>query len=177
MRRAASRSAVGVPARVMQVVTLAAAYIMLFVPRAVREVDRRWGRIPLPGWATPIALASMALLLIQSCDHQYVRGNLAWSVFMVVTLGALFLALLYVLLRPDDRLLPARRRPFTAILIGILVLDTLVHAVLLVPHMMQLNRYSTDAGAATDCATQMALRAEDPYINLHMLMCLEEHGL
>ena len=133
--------------------------------------------VPLPGWSTPLAVASLAMLVVQSFDHRYVRGNLIWSLVVSLALAVLFAALYSAIAYPDRRLVRAKHRPATAVLIGILAANTLLHAALVVPHLVQANRYGTDAGAATDCATQMFLRNQNPYANLHMLVCLDKHHL
>jgi len=133
--------------------------------------------VPLPGWSTPLAVATLAMLVVQSLDHRYVRGNLTLSLIVSLALALLFVALYSALRSPDWRLMRAKYRPATALLIGILAANTLLHAALAVPHLVQANRYGTDAGAATDCATQMFLRNQNPYANLHMLVCLDKHHL
>lgn len=158
-------------------VTVLTAYGALAIVRARQSINHWADSILLPGWATPLAVGSLAMLLLQSFDHQYVRGNLAWSIFVTATLVILFLSLYRAVARHDERLVPARKRPFTCLLILILAADTVVNVALLTPHLLQLNRYSTDAGAATDCATQMVLHGRNPYVNLHMLTCLDSHGL
>lgn len=135
------------------------------------------GEVPLPGWATPLAIGSLGMLLVQSFDHQYVRGSLGWSLFLFVALLMLFAGLYWAIAHPNDAWVPARKRLGTAVLIAVLAGDTLIHGVVVVPHLLQINRYSTDAAAATDCATQMVLHGENPYRNLHMLTCLDDHGL
>jgi len=133
--------------------------------------------LQLPAWATPLAVASLALLLVQSLDHRFAWGSTPLAVALFASVVLLFLALYQALAHTDNRLLAARRRPFTVLLVCVLAINTLIHVVLVLPHLMQPNRYSTDAAAATDCATQLFLHGHDPYGNLHMLTCMHNHGL
>jgi hypothetical protein len=145
--------------------------------RALVLVDAWSVRLLLPVWAAPMSLALLAMLLLQTVDHPYIRGSLGWSLVVTGTLATLFIALYWALTRRSAVLVPARSRPLVALLIVFLVGNTIVHAFLLVPHLLDANRYSTDAGAATDCATQMVLQGRNPYTNLHTLTCLDAHHL
>lgn len=165
---------------------LAAAYFVLLsswqrgrmaLGKVLRTADRYAGALPLPGWATPLAVASLAMFVVESLDHRYVRGNLSWTAIVTGSLAVLFVTLYWALAHPDHRLLAARRRPLTLLLLVVLAGNTIIHGIIEVPHLLQPNRYSTDAGAATDCATQMALHGRNPYVNLHMLVCINGHGL
>lgn len=147
------------------------------VRRAAEAVDRAATRVLLPGWAAPLAIAAVAMLVVQSIDHRYIRGSLGWSLFITGALATMFVALYCAVTQRRDVLVPARTRPALAVLMALLAGNTVLHCLLLVPHLLDTYRYNTDAGAATDCATQMALHGQDPYINLHMLTCLDRHHL
>ena len=137
--------------------------------------DRRG--IALPAWATPVAIASLAMLVIQSLDHRFALGNGFWSLIIVGSLVLLFSSLYRALARPDRRLLPVRACQGTVLLLALLAGNTVLHAGMAIPHLTQTNRYATDAAAATDCATQLWLHGKNPYHNVHMLTCMDSHGL
>ncbi len=145
---------------------------------SIRAVlDRRLGGIELPMWATPMAIASLALLIIRNYDHRYMRGALGWTLLVTGSLVVLLVSLYVALSRGDRRLLPARRRRFTLGLLIFLAGNTIVQLIGIMPHLADRNRYGVDAAAATDCATQQFLRGRNPYANVHMLTCLWDHGL
>jgi uncharacterized membrane protein len=145
--------------------------------RLLGAIDRRIGGILLPGWVTPLAIACLALLVIQSFDHRYVWGSISWTLVVTGALAVLFAALYAALAADDQRLAPLRRRPLTALLLFVLAANTLLHVALLVPHLADRDRYSTDAAATTDCAMQQFLHGRSPYANIQMLTCLKSHGL
>lgn len=149
----------------------------LLLRAALVRADAWSRRVLCPAWTAPIALALLAMLVLQTVDHPYIRGSLGWALVVTGTLAAMFLALYWALTRRSAVLVPARSRPILALLVVFLAGNTVVHAFLLVPHLLDTNRYSTDAGAATDCATQMVLQGRNPYTNLHMLTCLDAHHL
>ncbi|MGH2344936.1 MAG: hypothetical protein ACRDG4_06890, partial [Chloroflexota bacterium] len=145
---------------------------------AIRAMlDRRLGGIELPMWATPMAIASLALLIIRNYDHRYMRGALGWTLLVTGSLVVLLVSLYVALSRGDRRLLPARRRRFTLGLLIFLAGNTIIQLIGIMPHLADKNRYGVDAAAATDCATQQFLRGRNPYANVHMLTCLWDHGL
>lgn len=131
----------------------------------------------VPGWATPVAFASFGMFLVQSLDHLYVFSNVHLTLIEVTALCLVFAGLYLALAYGDHRLTPARRRLITTGLILFLAGNTVVHMVMLVPHLTARERYGIDAAASTDCATQMVLQGQDPYTNVHMLTCLNKHGL
>ncbi len=142
-----------------------------------RSVARRLGDVLVPGWATPLAFASVALLMVQMFDHRYMRGSIPWTIIVSGSLAVLIASLYTALTYGDQHLAPVRRRLITTALLVGLAVNTVVHVVLLMPHLSESERYSVDAAAATDCATQQFLHGHDPYTNVHMLTCLNEHGL
>ncbi len=142
-----------------------------------RLIRRLLNHAVLPLWATPMAVASLAMLLIRTYDHRFMRGDLGWTLLVSSSLVVLLIALYVALLRGDRRLVPARRRKFTLALLVFLAGNTIVQVAVIMPHLADKNRYGVDAAAATDCATQQFLRGHDPYANVHMLTCLLDHGL
>jgi hypothetical protein len=149
--------------------------LTLIKARAV--LDRKLGSLDMPMWATPMAIASLAMLVIRNYDHRYIRGALDWTLLVSGALVVLLASLYVALSRDDRRLLPARRRKFTLALLIFLAGNTIVQLIVIMPHLADKNRYGVDAAAATDCATQQFLRDKDPYANVHMLTCLWDHGL
>ncbi|MGH2410069.1 MAG: hypothetical protein ACRDGS_06810, partial [Chloroflexota bacterium] len=131
----------------------------------------------VPLWATPMAVASLAMLIIRNYDHRFIRGDLRWTLLVSTALVVLLIALYVALIRGDRRLVPARRRKFTLALLILLAGNTVVQVALILPDLNHVNRYGVDAAAATDCATQQFMRGHDPYANVHMLTCLATHGL
>jgi hypothetical protein len=144
---------------------------------SARTLVQRLGDVLVPGWATPLAFASVALLLVQMFDHRYMRGSIPWTLIVSGSLAILFASLYTALTYGDQKLAPVRRRLVTIALLAGLAMNTLIHIVLVMPHLADTERYSIDAAAATDCATQQFLHGHDPYTNVHMLTCLNEHGL
>lgn len=124
-----------------------------------------------------MAVASLALLAIQSLDHRYVRGSIPWTLAIVSCLAVLLGALYTAIAADDQRLAPARKRPFTAALLAVLAANTVLHVALLMPHLAEQNRYTTDAAATTDCAMQRTLHGANPYAAGQMLTCIHDHGL
>jgi hypothetical protein len=87
-----------------------------------RAVVHRLGAVLVPGWATPLAFASVALLLVQSFDHRYMRGSIPWTLIVSGSLAILFASLYTALTYGDQRLAPIRRRLVTtALLVGLAV--------------------------------------------------------
>lgn len=137
----------------------------------------RLGSLVVPLWATPMAVASLAMLVIRNYDHRFIRGDLWWTLLVSTSLVVLLIALYVALIRGDRRLVPARRRKFTMALLIFLAGNTILQTALILPDLNHVNRYGVDAAAATDCATQQFMRGHDPYANVHMLTCLANHGL
>jgi hypothetical protein len=124
-----------------------------------------------------MVVASFGLFLVQSLDHLYVFSNVRLTLIEVGALCLLFAGLYLALAYGDYRLAPVRRRLITTGLMLFLAGNTVVHMVMLAPHLASRERYGIDAAASTDCATQMVLHGHDPYTNVHMLTCLNNHGL
>lgn len=143
--------------------------------RLLDLLDRR--SFTIPGWLTPVAIASLAMLVIQSLDHRSASGNGPLTMMIVGSLVVLFVTLYRALSRPDRRLLSARQRLGTLLLVGLLAGNTVLHMAMAIPRLADTNRYATDAAAATDCATQLWLHGQNPYHNVHMLTCIDSHGL
>ncbi|HVA90185.1 MAG TPA: hypothetical protein VNL71_10110 [Chloroflexota bacterium] len=141
------------------------------------RLARKMDGLVLPLWATPMAIASLAMLIIRNYDHRFIRGDLRWTLLIFTSLVVLLIALYVALARGDRRLVPARRRKFTLALLVFLAGNTILQVSLILPDLNQVNRYGVDAAAATDCATQQFMRGHDPYANVHMLTCLATHGL
>ncbi len=131
----------------------------------------------VPGWALPVGVATIALLVLQGVNHSFMRDSvpltLATTCSLVVLFGTLYVAIVHA----DQRTAPVRMRLVTTAIVAGLAVNTVVQIWLLVPHLSERNRYAVDAGAATDCATQLFMHGHDPYTNVHMLTCLNSHGL
>jgi hypothetical protein len=141
---------------------------------AIAAVDRQ----PLPAWATPIAVASLAMYVVLSLDHGIYRSQPPLSLILSASLAILFISLYVALSRPAQRMVTVGQRRGTAILIGYLAINTLFQAATVgVPHLLKNQRYTNDAVAVTDCAAQMVLHGSNPYKNVHMLTCLQDRGL
>ncbi|MDB5059021.1 MAG: hypothetical protein JWO59_2493, partial [Chloroflexi bacterium] len=150
--------------------------LMELVGHALEGI-RRLERTSLPVWATPLAIASLAMIVIQSMDHGYIRTQQALAVVVAGFLVVLFVSLYMALTRPGRRLVTLRQRHATALLIVLLAGNTVVHAVMALPLLAHNQRYTNDAVTVTDCAAQMVMHGGNPYKNVHMLTCLDSHGL
>jgi hypothetical protein len=138
---------------------------------------RRIADLHVPGWTSPLAVATLALLVLQGVDHSLARDSVPLTLVTMGSLAVLFGSLYMAIRRCDQRAIPIRGRIATAITVVALAVNTIVQLGLLVPHLDEHDRYTIDAGAATDCATQLFLHGRDPYTNVHMLSCLNSHGL
>ena len=125
----------------------------------------------------PVAVATLALLVLQGVDHRLMRDSLLLTLSTSGALLVLFCALYVAVTRADRRTAPVLSRLVTVTIVLGLAVNTMVQLCLLVPHLAEHDRYSIDAGAATDCATQLFMHGHDPYTNVHMLTCLYGHGL
>ena len=144
---------------------------------AFRRATRAVAAVPIPVWATPVALASLAMYVVQSLDHGVFRMQIPLSIVLTGSLVIMLAALYHALTRPPARLSTVGERPKTTLLILLLAGNTVVQTFMLVPHLMQVQRYTNDAVAVTDCAAQMVMHGANPYKNVHMLTCLQGHGL
>src|SRR5579885_235827 len=99
--------------------------------RLLGWADRAIGSVPLPGWTTPVAVASLALLVIQSFDHRYARGSIPWTIVLVGALVVLLGSLYTALAADDQRVAALRARPATAALLLILAANTVLHVALI----------------------------------------------
>jgi hypothetical protein len=144
-----------------------------------KSVARWWvdQHILVPGWSMPLALANLALYLVFLFDHQGTYPHPLRVLAGASALVALFAALLVAVVRGNERPLAGYRRTATLVLLAAMAANTAISALLVLPHLARTQRYATDAAAATDCGAVLVLQGHNPYNNLHMLPCLERHGL
>ncbi len=131
----------------------------------------------MPVWATPVALATLACFELVALDHGVYRTQKLLALLLVGSLVVMLVCLFFALRRPASRIVAVRRRRATAILIVVLAISTLVHAVMAVPELVQVQRYTNDAVTVTDCAARQVLQGGNPYKNAHTLQCLARPGL
>jgi hypothetical protein len=147
--------------------------------RLTRSVDRWWLDHPvcLPRWSAPLALANLALYVAFLLDHQHTYPHPLLVLAGVGALLTLFAATGAATVRAHGRPLAGHRRTATLVLLAAMAANTAINAILVLPHLAQAERYATDAAAATDCGAVLFIQGRNPYDNLHMLPCLERHGL
>ncbi len=133
--------------------------------------------VPIPAWATPVAIASLAMYVAICLDHGVFRVQIPLALVLTGSIVVLLAALYCALARPPTRLLAVGERPKTTLLMLVLVGITVAQTFIAIPHLMLVQRYTNDAVAVTDCAAQMVMHGANPYANIHMLTCLSDHGL
>ncbi|HWE63242.1 MAG TPA: hypothetical protein VHB98_16120, partial [Chloroflexota bacterium] len=146
-------------------------------PAVFLERWRAGDPIAVPGWLPPLALTNLALYVVYLLDHQSTYRHPLLVLAGTGALVALFAAIVAAVLRGAGRPASGRLRVATLALIGAMAANTAVSAILVLPHLAQTNRYATDAAAATDCGATLFIQGHNPYSNLHMLGCLQRHGL
>ena len=143
------------------------------------SLGRWWADHPIavPAWITPLAIANLALYIVFILDHQNTYRHpllvLASTGALLTLVAALFVALIHRREGPA----PRGQRVATLALVGVLTANTTITGIRVLPHLAQTNRYTTDAAAATDCGATLFIHGQSPYNNLHMLTCLQHHGL
>ncbi len=144
---------------------------------SMRRATRAVTRIPLPTWATPVSIASLGMYIVETLDHGVYRVQIPFAILLTGALVVMLAALYFALAQPPARLVTVGERPKTALLMTVLLGITIAQMLIAVPHLMQVQRYTNDAVAVTDCAAQMVMHGQNPYKNVHMLTCLQDHGL
>jgi hypothetical protein len=134
-------------------------------------------RFAVPRWITPLALANFALFVVFLLDHQSTYHHPLLVLVDTGSLVALFAALFAALVHRDGSPPLTGQRVATIALVGALAANTAITGIRVLPHLAQLHRYATDAAAATDCGATLFIHGHNPYSNLHMLTCLQHHGL
>jgi hypothetical protein len=144
-----------------------------------RSVERWWMDHPVvvPRWSAPLALANLALFVVFRLDHQSTYPHPLLVLAGVGALLILFAAIGAATVRAKGRPLAGHRRIATLVLLVAMAANTAFSAILVLPHLAQAQRYATDAAAATDCGATLFIQGRNPYDNLHMLTCLQRHGL